>query len=59
MAVRLADLLGPEDQTNVPGTMDEHPNWQRRAPVAVDKIATTKAFQDVTRTMRQVRPQQG
>ncbi|MEJ2000382.1 MAG: 4-alpha-glucanotransferase [Maritimibacter sp.] len=59
VAVRLADLIGPEDQTNVPGTMDEHPNWQRRAPVAVDKIATTKAFQDVTRTMRQVRPQQG
>lgn len=32
------DLLGLEDQPNVPGTIDSHPNWRRRYPVASDEI---------------------
>jgi len=39
LAVSLEDLLGVVDQTNVPGTVDEHPNWRRRLPLAVDEIA--------------------
>ncbi|MFN3522004.1 MAG: 4-alpha-glucanotransferase [Phenylobacterium sp.] len=27
------DLLGEPEQPNIPGTMDEHPNWRRRLPV--------------------------
>ncbi|MDB5567270.1 MAG: malQ, partial [Tardiphaga sp.] len=23
---------------NIPGTIDEHPNWRQRLPVAVDEI---------------------
>jgi 4-alpha-glucanotransferase len=26
------------DQPNVPGTINEHANWRRRAPVAIDQI---------------------
>ena len=26
------DLLGQEEQPNLPGTVDEHPNWRRRLP---------------------------
>jgi 4-alpha-glucanotransferase len=26
----LEDALGQETQANVPGTIDEHPNWKRR-----------------------------
>jgi 4-alpha-glucanotransferase len=34
--VSLEDLLGEEEQPNLPGTIAEHPNWQRRcdAPIA-------------------------
>jgi 4-alpha-glucanotransferase len=39
LAVSLEDLLGVVDQPNVPGTVDEHPNWRRRLPLAVDEIA--------------------
>jgi 4-alpha-glucanotransferase len=39
MAVALEDLLGVVDQPNIPGTVDEHPNWRRRLPVQVDAIA--------------------
>lgn len=28
----LEDLLGCEEQPNIPGTIDEHPNWRRRLP---------------------------
>ena len=27
------------DQPNIPGTVNEHPNWRRRLPVAIDEIA--------------------
>lgn len=40
LAVSLEDLLGVIDQPNIPGTVDEHPNWRRRLPVEVDKIAS-------------------
>ena len=26
----LEDVLGQEEQPNLPGTVDEHPNWRRR-----------------------------
>lgn len=37
-AVQLEDLLASEDQPNVPGTIDEHPNWRCRAAVGVDQV---------------------
>jgi 4-alpha-glucanotransferase len=40
LAVSLEDLLGVLDQPNIPGTIDEHPNWRQRLPVSLDKIAS-------------------
>lgn len=54
--VRLADLVGPVAQTNVPGTLDEHPNWRRRSPVLIEDIAANPCFGAVTAAMRAVRP---
>lgn len=39
LAVSMEDLLGVIDQPNIPGTIDEHPNWRQRLPVALDKIS--------------------
>jgi 4-alpha-glucanotransferase len=39
MAISLEDLLGVIDQPNIPGTVNEHPNWRQRLPVAIDDIA--------------------
>ena len=41
LAIALEDLLGVIDQPNIPGTTNEHPNWRRRMPVAIDQIAST------------------
>jgi 4-alpha-glucanotransferase len=28
------------DQPNIPGTVNEHPNWRRRLPVSIDQMAS-------------------
>lgn len=41
LSISLEDLLGVIDQPNIPGTVDEHPNWRQRLPVALEGIAAT------------------
>lgn len=36
--VPLEDILGLEEQPNLPGTVDEHPNWRRRMTAPLDAI---------------------
>lgn len=40
LAISLEDLLGVLDQPNIPGTVNEHPNWRRRLPVPVEEMAS-------------------
>jgi len=40
LAIALEDLLDVVDQPNIPGTIDEHPNWRRRLPVPLEEIAS-------------------
>jgi 4-alpha-glucanotransferase len=44
--VPLEDLVGIEEQPNLPGTTDEHPNWRRRMP---DTVAALLDRPDVAR----------
>lgn len=34
----MEDALGLEEQANLPGTLDEHPNWRRRLPDDADML---------------------
>ncbi|MBX2884489.1 MAG: 4-alpha-glucanotransferase [Granulosicoccus sp.] len=38
VTLQLDDLLEIEEAQNLPGTVDEHPNWRRRYPVSVDQL---------------------
>jgi 4-alpha-glucanotransferase len=52
LAVSLEDLLGVMDQPNIPGTVNEHPNWRRRLPVPIEAMASAvdaTALKDATR----------
>ena len=40
LAISLEDLLGVIDQPNIPGTVNEHPNWRQRLPVALEEITS-------------------
>ena len=39
MMVQLEDALGEIEQPNLPGTTDQHPNWQRRLPIPLERLA--------------------
>jgi len=38
LMVSMEDLLGVADQVNVPGTVNNYPNWRRRLPVALEEM---------------------
>nr|WP_298373422.1 malto-oligosyltrehalose synthase [uncultured Halomonas sp.] len=38
VVVPMEDVLGLERQPNLPGTVDEHPNWRRRSPAPVGEL---------------------
>ncbi|MGJ4916957.1 4-alpha-glucanotransferase [Bradyrhizobium oligotrophicum] len=38
LVISLEDLLQVVDQPNIPGTIDEHPNWRRKMPVKLEDI---------------------
>jgi len=40
LAVSLEDILGVLDQPNIPGTVNEHPNWRRRLPVSIEQMTS-------------------
>ncbi|TAM52063.1 MAG: 4-alpha-glucanotransferase [Paraburkholderia sp.] len=42
----LEDLLGLADQPNLPGSIDEHPNWRRRLPSPIDALFEDGALID-------------
>lgn len=54
--VRLADLVGPDRATNVPGTTDGYPNWQPRSPVMLEDLANHETVEQVSQLMRKMRP---
>ena len=38
VAIALDDILGDREQINIPGTVDEHPNWRRKLPVMLEDL---------------------
>jgi (1->4)-alpha-D-glucan 1-alpha-D-glucosylmutase len=49
LMVQLEDVLGQVEQVNVPGTVDEYPNWSRKLSATIDDIFARDDFQALTR----------
>ena len=56
MMLQLEDVLGVRDQANMPGTTDEHPNWQRKLPLDLQALAAHAAMLNLGRTLAALRP---
>jgi 4-alpha-glucanotransferase len=52
VALQAEDILGVEEQPNLPGTIFEHPNWRRRLPVQASAFSTDERFQRTAEIMR-------
>jgi 4-alpha-glucanotransferase len=39
VVISIEDVLGVIDQPNLPGTVDEHPNWRQRLPLPLEEWA--------------------
>jgi 4-alpha-glucanotransferase len=52
----LEDGLGELSQTNLPGTVDSHPNWTRKYAVRVDEIMCDERLQQLGAVLRSTRP---
>lgn len=56
LLVQLDDLVGAVEQANLPGTVDEHPNWRRRCPLAVEAVARDPLARRLLEAVRAERP---
>ena len=52
VVVSMEDLLEVTNQVNLPGTIDSHPNWRQRLPVALEEINHQEGIHLVTEIMR-------
>lgn len=50
--VQIEDALGEEEQPNLPGTVDQHPNWRRRLSVPVEAMAGHEGLQRLAAAVR-------
>ena len=57
MLVQLEDVLGVEDQANLPGTVDEHPNWRQKLPTGLEAQAVDPRFESLGKRLSALRPQ--
>jgi 4-alpha-glucanotransferase len=51
LLVSLEDVLGEIDQVNLPGTIDQHPNWRRRLSVPLEELLQESTLPAVAATM--------
>ena len=52
----LEDGLGELSQTNLPGTVDSHPNWTRKYSIPVEEIVCDDRLQQLGAVLRSARP---
>ena len=53
--VSLEDMLGEEEQPNLPGTVDVHPNWRRRCDAPIAELLDFGRVQHRCRIMDELR----
>lgn len=57
--LQFEDAIGSYDQVNVPGTVDEEPNWRRRVGVPLEELEAHPIFSAIVAMMQNERPSAG
>jgi len=56
MLANLEDMLGERAQANLPGTVDEHPNWSRRTPLTLEELLEDARPRELAAVLSAARP---
>lgn len=54
--IPLEDALEIVEQVNIPGTIDQHPNWRQKLPVTVEAFFQQDSVSVIAGAMQQARP---
>jgi (1->4)-alpha-D-glucan 1-alpha-D-glucosylmutase len=56
LVAQIEDVLGVREQSNLPGTTEEHPNWKRKLPLELERMAADPRFVALTEALSRERP---
>lgn len=56
MMVQPEDWIGALEQNNLPGTVDEHPNWRRKLALSIDELRADAAGAQLAAVLARERP---
>lgn len=54
--IPIEDGLELIEQVNIPGTIDEHPNWRQKLPLTLNEIWEAPSILNIQSLMKEVRP---
>ena len=57
MALQIEDALGAIEQANLPGTIDQHPNWRRRLTLSLAEFSNARRLAELATAIAGERPQ--
>jgi 4-alpha-glucanotransferase len=57
MVLQLEDALGAIEQANLPGTIDQHPNWCRRLSLSIAELGRSRRLEALAGIIASERPQ--
>ena len=55
MMVQMEDVFGQLEQVNLPGTLDQHPNWQRKLPLNLEEWNADPRFTATAEVLKRER----
>ena len=53
VAIALDDIVGEREQINIPGTVDEHPNWRRKLSLELEDLEHNAQFRRIAEVFAQ------
>ena len=59
MVLQIEDALGAIEQANLPGTIDQHPNWRRRLARSMAELRRARRINELAAAIASDRPQHG
>lgn len=55
MLLSIEDVAGEMEQANLPGTVDEHPNWQRKLSLVLERLQDDERLHNLARAINEER----